>query len=933
MSCRSLSACIILPVFLFLLVLCTVPVSGMTVHLPDRDAVPALFAGNSVDSTSPVFQHDRMSGTWSAFQPAHGIGIVVMGDGKVNVIAPTGSFGMQYNGIGRNGALSPARAGTIRADRDRLTIDRGTATEWYICGNQGIEQGMTIASHPEGAGLLNISFALYGDLIPAVLAGQTLFFSDPYSPVMVYGSLIATDAAGRVLPASMTLDGNTLVWQIDDRNAIYPVTIDPVVVPASSATARFIGGAASDEFGSVSLSPDGSRALVGAPYNDTAGSNTGAAYIFDKPPGGWSGTKSASEATARFTGGAVEDYLGISVSLSSDGSRALIGAYGNDTAGSFAGAAYIFDKPPGGWSGTTSASAATARFTGGAKGDSFGNFVSLSSDGTRALIGAYCNDTAGPNAGDAYIFDKPSGGWSGTTSASAATARFIGGAAADYFGVSVSLSSDGSRALIGAYDNATVGPNAGAAYIFDKPSGGWSGTTSASAATARFIGSAADEQLGNSVSLSSDGSRALIGAFDNDTAGSAAGAAYIFDKPPGGWSGTTSASAATARFTGGAKSDQFGYFVSLSSDGSRALVGASANDTAFLNAGAAYTFDKPPGGWSGTTSASEATEWFTGGAAGEFFGRFVSLSSDGSLAFVGAKDNSTAGSSAGAAYIFTINSPPQAPTVTGINPVTGPNTSTTSVTITGTGFNTTTAAGTAVSLNRTGYTNITISGITPVSSTSLSTTIPVNVIAGAWNVTVINPDGQTGTNELVTFTVTVATPTPTPSPTPTPTQAPSGSDDGGDPPGQSTSSTGGVSIANGAPADQTVMYSFGEPALDYPVWIESISFVPDQSIGQSQCLITHMSPSAGFTIPDRPAVYESIQINWINPSVMSEATIQFSVKGYWLREQNIGPQDIVMMRQHDLVWDEIPTVFDHVANDIYYFRSTTPGFSNFAVSV
>ncbi|MDO9550370.1 MAG: PGF-pre-PGF domain-containing protein, partial [Methanoregula sp.] len=173
-------------------------------------------------------------------------------------------------------------------------------------------------------------------------------------------------------------------------------------------------------------------------------------------------------------------------------------------------------------------------------------------------------------------------------------------------------------------------------------------------------------------------------------------------------------------------------------------------------------------------------------------------------------------------------------------------------------------------------------------------------------------------------------------PSPTSTISPgfdlSGGGDGSMPQ-QSGQSGSGVSIANGASAGQTVTYSFGGPAIDYPVSIESISFVTDQSIGQSQCLVTRISPSAGFTIPDRPAVYESIQINWINPSVMSEATILFSVKGYWLREQNVGPQDIVMMRQHDLVWDEIPTVFDHVANDIYYFRSTTPGFSNFAVSV
>ena len=86
---------------------------------------------------------------------------------------------------------------------------------------------------------------------------------------------------------------------------------------------------------------------------------------------------------------------------------ALVGAHGNNTAGSGAGAAYIFTMPAGGWSGTTSASAANAQFTGGAASDYFGYSVALNNTGVVALVGAYYNDTAGSNAGAAYIFQPP----------------------------------------------------------------------------------------------------------------------------------------------------------------------------------------------------------------------------------------------------------------------------------------------------------------------------------------------------------------------------------------------------------------------------------------------------------------------------------------------------------------------------------------------
>jgi len=686
-----------------------------------------------IQNTLHAFAYDAATGAWNARNAENSITFMYTRDGTAEFSGGENAFGLTLLGIGRAGEISPAGKAGIRADGRQLNITRQEYTEWYRNDDAGVEQGLTITSRPAGNGLLQVRFRLDGDKLFSLRDNRTLTLTTASgAPLLDYTGLHAYSSDGRELPASLATDGTTLTWEVDDTGAAYPVTIDPVITSASSATARFTGGHDDDRFGwSVSLSPDGSRALVGAYNNNTAG----AAYIFDKPPGGWSGTTSASSATARFTGGNAGDQFGWSVSLSSDGSRALVGAIYNDTAGTDAGAAYIFDNHGGVWSGTTSASSATARFTGGNESDHFGTSLFLSSDGSRALVGAYNNDTAGTDAGAVYIFDKPGGGWSGTTSASSATAIFTGGNAGDNFGFSTSLSSDGSRALVGAYGNDTAGTDAGAAYIFDKP-GGWSGTTSASAATARFTGGNAGDRLGISASLSSDGSRALVGANSNQTAGPNAGAAYIFDKPPGGWSGTTSASSATARFTGAA-GEYFGRSVSLSQDGLRALVGVSAGN----HAGAAYLFDKPGGGWSGTTSNSSATAIFKGGANNDGFSYSESLSSDGSWAFVGAYLNGTAGSPAGAAYLF------QLPSSFGsIQPASGSLYGGTPVTITGTNFVTGNLLD--VTIGGAHATGIAVNSLTRITATT-----PASATTGATWVNITNGDGRTiNTTGAYTYT-------------------------------------------------------------------------------------------------------------------------------------------------------------------------------------
>jgi len=402
-----------------------------------------------------------------------------------------------------------------------------------------------------------------------------------------------------------------------------------VGIPTEEAMLLASDGAAYDIFGSsVALSSDGGRALVGAYEDDTAGgTDAGSARVFLR-----TGTTWTEEATLVASGGPADDHFGQSVVLSSDGSRALVGAYGDASAGS----ARVFLR-----AGTTWSEEATLLAADGAAYDMFGYSVALSSDGSRALVGAYAEDTAGgTQAGSARAFLRM-----GTTWTEEATLLASDGARDDFFGRSVALSSDGGRALVGVVHDDPAGGPEGSARVFLR-----TGTTWTEEATLLASDGAQSGAFGDSVALSSDGSRALVGAFLDDTAGgSAAGSARVFLR-----TGTTWSEEATLLASDGAPNDYFGNSVALSSDGSRALVGALRDATAGGSAaGSARLFLR-----TGTTWTEDATLLASDGAADDAFGASVALSSDGSRALVGAGGDDTAGgSAAGSAWVFLFSRP------------------------------------------------------------------------------------------------------------------------------------------------------------------------------------------------------------------------------------------------------------------------------------
>ena len=97
---------------------------------------------------------------------------------------------------------------------------------------------------------------------------------------------------------------------------------------------------------------------------------------------------------------------------------------------------------------------------GEASNDQSGNAVAFSSDGTTVAIGAPNNDGSGSNAGHVRVYKNNAGTWTQIG------ADFDGEAANDFFGNSVSISSDGNKVAIGAPRNDGSGPDAGHVRVY-----------------------------------------------------------------------------------------------------------------------------------------------------------------------------------------------------------------------------------------------------------------------------------------------------------------------------------------------------------------------------------------------------------------------------------------------------------------------------------
>lgn len=573
-------------------------------------ALAALSLERAIGELSARYQPQR-AGDTVILDAAHGAvrGVVSSRGVALTIAGRTTSLSLSSMGRADHALSASATAPSILGSEAR--IDRGHGvTEWFRALPSGLEQGFTLATRASGRGQLELTLEVDGELSARQVVareGETAVELVERGVVVArYDHLFAVDADGRRLSARMDVRSGRIVLVIDDHSARYPIVVDPLVVVEEGLLVP-AGLAASDNLGvSVSISDDGTRAIVGAPETALGTDvNVGTAFILVRVGINWT-----LETTLRRAYGGGYDVFGSAVAISGDGTVAIVSGPG-------VGEVSCDCNPGGVWaytrSGTTWSAGVRLVPSGGvASTFGLGTSLALTRDGSRAVVGA---SQVSLSRGEVYVFRRgPT--WTQEV-------RIAGMTNGDLLGAGVAISADGTRALAGMPGWDTPVSNGGGARVLVRSGTTWSVENTIVPSIASSGSSA-----GAAVALSEDGSRALVSAWQSDVGATNAGGVSVFSRAGTAWSEEATLLAAVPRTGAG-----LGASASLSADGRRALVGARAGGGAVVS-GTAHVFVRDGATW------SEAVVFApTGAASGDAFGASVAISGDGRRGVVGAPND------------------------------------------------------------------------------------------------------------------------------------------------------------------------------------------------------------------------------------------------------------------------------------------------------
>ena len=221
------------------------------------------------------------------------------------------------------------------------------------------------------------------------------------------------------------------------------------------------GGAADDNFGtSIAMTPDGTTAIIGSPYDSIGAQiNQGSVSVFIRPAGTWT-----SQALLTQPGGTQSDGFGVSVAISSDGNTAIAGANYDKVSGiTSQGSATVLSRSGAAW---TPGQLLVPKQ--GIANESFGAAVSLSADGHLAAVGAPGDRLAGrvETQGSVTTFERKVSNY---VLQQTAYRSDVPDGEYQYLGNSLSFSSDGET-LMASVPGASVNGqlNQGLAIVFER---------------------------------------------------------------------------------------------------------------------------------------------------------------------------------------------------------------------------------------------------------------------------------------------------------------------------------------------------------------------------------------------------------------------------------------------------------------------------------
>jgi hypothetical protein len=408
-------------------------------------------------------------------------------------------------------------------------------------------------------------------------------------------------------------------------SAAFSQTFDPKLVPADLSAADGFGRA-------IALRAD--LLVVGAPFADVQGANSGAVYVFERSGGTWSQTAKLVEPS-----GSMGARFGSAVAVTA--TRIVVGAPGGQNASGLAtGVVHVFESVGGLWAPTIALEA-----NDGAAGDEFGAAVAAELD--RVAVGAPLADGIPfvQHPGAVYVFDRSFGVWQ----QSGKVVETLHGQDFDGFGTAIDLADD--RIIASAPFASHGGNGRGRAQICENTPSGWAVTHTLQSdvvphdgweygsavaidgdralATSRFGGplggffipgvvdvhefngvdwvrverfAPADVDLDDlenglecGVSCDLDGDVLVVGSRDADQPGDARGAVWMARRKAAGWAEVAKIEAPDA-----ANADAFAAAVAL--DGTRIACGVPGDDDKGSASGAAWTLVVQPSDESAFTS-------------------------------------------------------------------------------------------------------------------------------------------------------------------------------------------------------------------------------------------------------------------------------------------------------------------------------------------
>lgn len=316
----------------------------------------------------------------------------------------------------------------------------------------------------------------------------------------------SADAGAAAATASVSVTGSA-----GGVAAIAPVVFALTVTPAPAQVTpvgdALFGTAASEGFaGALALSADGRVMAVGAPLSNVGGTDRGAVRLFQRSGSTW------VPLGADLSGEAAGDRAGSAVALNAAGTRVAVGAPLNDGRATNTGHVRVHE-----WDG--SAWVPLGNDIDPPTDSGAGSALRLSASGDRIVIGAPGLNTV---AGGVFVYE-----WNGTSWTQLGASLRVG----NQVGTSVAISADGQRIAHGA-PGAQSSTLPGTVVVWD-----WNGSDWVAAGTLQ--GEALADGFGESIALSADGRRLVVGAPGNRDGGVAGGGArtgafYVYEQDAGG---------------------------------------------------------------------------------------------------------------------------------------------------------------------------------------------------------------------------------------------------------------------------------------------------------------------------------------------------------------------------------------------------------------